>query len=172
MVFSLAPLVLLCLAFAGLVSQCQFAPGGPTQGQIPNFDVHAALRSDAESLNFPIRDPQVPADWRSNSGSQGTVGGDRIASTVGFITPPGHYLQLTQSDADADDLVSFVAGQRSVTGSREIAGRRWAIYAEPGSEQVWVTDFGAARVLLRGSADDAEYTTLATSVGAATPLAR
>src|SRR5437870_2492033 len=100
MALSLIPLVLICLAFAAAASMCSIAPFGPRSGPIPDFDVHAALSADAAQYGFPIRDPHVPDGWKPNSGSHGTVdgtgGGD--FSTVGYNTPGGRYMQLTQSD--------------------------------------------------------------------------
>ncbi|WP_433576588.1 DUF4245 domain-containing protein [Nocardia brasiliensis] len=170
--WSLIPLVLIAVVFAGLASQCSFAGNGPTQGQIPHFDVKAALTADARSLPFPIRNPAVPADWTPNSGSRqaisGTGGGP--VSTVGYITTQGTYMRFTQSNATEDALSRYVLGSRYATGAETIDDQKWVVYSEPGSEPAWVADLGQSRVLITGAGDRAAFTTLAKAVVAAQPL--
>ncbi|MFD4368000.1 DUF4245 domain-containing protein [Rhodococcus sp. NPDC058521] len=170
MVWSLVPLVLFCVIIAGIASQCTFSPGGPTSGPIPSFDVDAALTYDARELGFPIRHPDVPEGWTPNSGSRAFVGGGD-SSTVGFITPPGRYVQLTQSDADETPLVTFIAGEpRTATGSEDIGGRTWVLYGGEGVEPIWTSDFTQTRIAVTGSGSDEEFRELAAAVGAAEPL--
>ncbi|QNG18016.1 DUF4245 domain-containing protein [Rhodococcus triatomae] len=167
MLWSLIPLALCCILLAGIASQCSFSPGGPTAGPVPSFDLDAALKYDSQDLDFPVRHPETPEGWTPNSGSRSVVtgeyGGD--SSTVGFITPPGRYIQLTQSEAGESALVSFVAGgPRTASGAEEIAGRHWVVYGGDGVEPIWVSDFGDVRLLLTGSADEESFVTLATAV--------
>ena len=118
MFWSLAPLVLGCILLAGMVGMCSFAPRGTNQGQIPTYDVATALRADAATLGFPIRLPQLPAGWQPNSGGRGGIENGRTdpstgqrlnaaTSIVGYISPTGMYLSLTQSNADEDKLVGL-----------------------------------------------------------------
>lgn len=164
------PLVLLCLIIAGIASQCSFSPGGPTAGPIPHFDVDAALKYDAREIGFPIRNPNVPEGWTPNSGSRSVVSGDHggDSSTVGYITPAGRYIQLTQSNAGEDGLVGFVAGEpRRATGAEQVDGHNWVVYGQKGVEPIWISDFGDVRLLITGSASTEEYTVLASAL--ATP---
>ncbi|MBF6233129.1 DUF4245 domain-containing protein [Nocardia farcinica] len=172
--FSLIPLVLIAVVFAGLASQCSFSAQGPTQGQIPHFDVDAALHSDARSLPFPIRNPEVPESWTSNSGSRDTITGEGggPVSTVGYITEQGTYMRLTQSSATEESLARFVLGSRYAGGAQQIGEQKWIVYAEPTEETAWIADFGDVRVLITGAGDEAAFTTLARAVTAAQPLAR
>ncbi|MEV4240958.1 DUF4245 domain-containing protein [Nocardia sp. NPDC050408] len=172
--WSLIPLVLIAVVFAGLASQCSFAAKGPTQGHIPNFDVTAALANDAKTMSFPIRNPSLPEHWTPNSGSRDTItstGGGPV-STVGFITPQGTYLRMSQSSATEEALSRFVLGSRYGTGTEQVGDQKWVVYAEQGSETAWIADFGQSRVLITGAANHAGFTTLAAAIGAAQPLAR
>ncbi|WP_019929358.1 DUF4245 domain-containing protein [Nocardia sp. BMG111209] len=172
LVWSLIPLVLICVVFAAVASQCSFSTHGPTAGNVPSFDVNDALKSDAHTLSFPVRNPALPAGWKSNSGSRDTVagaGGGEV-STVGFITPQGTYMQLTQSNATSDVLAGHVEGARRPSGTQQLGDRTWAVYHQQGSEPAWVTDFGTVRVLIKGAGDSAAFTTLANAVDAAQPL--
>ncbi|WP_040798177.1 DUF4245 domain-containing protein [Nocardia higoensis] len=174
LLFSLLPLVLIVVVFAGLASQCSFAAKGPIQGQIPTFDAAAALQSDARTLSFPIRDPEVPESWTPNSGSRDTIvgeGGGQV-STVGYITDAGTYMRMTQTNATERSLSRFVLGSRYAGGVEQIGGQKWVVYAEPTEETAWIADFGKVRVLISGAGDDAAFTTLAQAITAAQPLAR
>ncbi|GAB2643319.1 DUF4245 domain-containing protein [Nocardia goodfellowii] len=172
--FSLIPLVLIVVVFAGVASQCSFAAKGPTQGAIPHFDIEAALTADARTLPFPIRNPGVPADWTPNSGSRADIAGagGGAVSTVGYITHQGTYMQLTQSDATEQALARFVLGSRYASGTQQVGDRKWIVYAEPTEETAWIADYGTARVLIKGAGNEGAFRTLAQAVDAAQPLAR
>jgi hypothetical protein len=172
LLWSLLPLVLIVVVFAGLASQCSFAAKGPTQGKIPNFDATAALTSDARTLPFPIRNPGLPEGWAPNSGSRDTItgAGGGPVSTVGFLTPQGTYMRLTQSSATEESLSRFVLGSRYASGTEQIGDQKWVVYAEPGEESAWIADFGASRVLIGGAGNEAAFKTLAGAVATAQPL--
>lgn len=175
MAWSLIPLVIACLLIAAVAQSCSFSPGGPTAGPIPTFDADAAFKYDARELGFPIRKPETPEGWTPNSGSRSIVAGDGggDSSNIGFITEPGRYIQLTQSDATAEALVPFVAGEpRYATGTEQIGDHTWDVFGGDGVEAIWVSDFGDARILITGPAPADEFTKLATAVGAAEPLQR
>ncbi|MFF2556028.1 DUF4245 domain-containing protein [Nocardia sp. NPDC058058] len=164
--WSLFPLVLICLAIAGIASQCSFTAGGPKAGNIPNFDAHSAFTDDAKQLPFGIREPVLPADWKANSGNREPG----VSSTVGYITPQGSYMQVTQSNATEEALARKVAGTRYATGVQQIGDRKWVVYAEPGTEPSWIADYGDTRVLIKGAGNNGAFTTLATAVTNAQPL--
>ncbi|MGV9414480.1 DUF4245 domain-containing protein [Nocardia sp. NPDC003693] len=169
LLWSLLPLVLICLVIAGIASQCTFTTGGPTQGRIPTFDAHTSLTEDARNLGFPIREPALPADWTPNSGGNDPIAG-AATSTVGFITPQGSYMRLTQSAATEEALAKDVVGTRYATGTEQVGNRKWVVYAEPGTEPAWIADLGDVRILVKGAGNRGAYITLATAVGAAQPL--
>ncbi|MBB5912576.1 hypothetical protein BJY24_001443 [Nocardia transvalensis] len=170
--WSLIPLVLICVAIAAIASQCSFSANGPTPGKIPDFDVHAALRTDAHTLPFPIRDPGLPGDWTPNSGSRDTVtgAGGGAVSTVGYITPQGTYMQLSQTDATADALANHVLGSRTRGGTQQIGDHTWTVYHVEGSEPAWITDLGSVRALVKGAGNQDAYKALAGAVGVAQPV--
>ncbi|WP_328532460.1 DUF4245 domain-containing protein [Nocardia cyriacigeorgica] len=172
LVWSLIPLALIAVVFAGLTSQCSFGGDGPTQGQIPSFDAKAALQSDATNLTFPIREPALPQGWTPNSGSRDTIteeGGGTV-STIGYIAPEGTYMELNQSNATEVALARHTLGSRYASGTRDIGAQKWVVYDEPGEEPAWIADFGQTRVLIRGAGNDAAFTTLAEAVTTAQPL--
>ena len=146
MFWSLMPLVIACILLAGLVGMCSFQPGGTNQGPIPSYDAAAALRADAQTLGFPIRMPQLPAGWRPNSGSRGgiddgrtdPVTGQRLhaaTSTVGYISPTGMYLSLTQSNADEDKLVGSIHPSAYPTGAVDVDGTKLGRLPRSGPER-------------------------------------
>ena len=144
MFWSIAPLVVACIILAGMVGMCTFAPGGTNRGPVPSYDAAGALRADAQTLGFPVRLPRLPEGWQPNSGSRGGIGDGRadpstgqrvraVTSTVGYISPTGMYLSLTQSNADEAKLVGSIhrvdVPHRNRRRRRHpvdrLSGRRW-----------------------------------------------
>jgi hypothetical protein len=189
MFWSLAPLLIGCIVLAGLVGMCSFQPGGTTKGTIPSYDAAAALRADAQTLGFPIRMPALPGGWQANSGSRGfiangrTVNGQRQnapTSNVGYISPTGMFLSLTQSNADEDKLVASIHPSAYPTGTVEVAGTNWIIYRGGGqngadAEPVWTTRLdgppGATQIAITGAGSAEQFRTLAEATQSQPPLA-
>lgn len=190
MFWSLAPLVLVCVIFAGVLGMCSFAPTGSGPGPVPDFDAPAALQADAEALNIPIRLPALPDGWRANSGSRKGIDGGRtdpvtgkpvraVSSTVGYLTPGGQYLSLTQSNADEDKLIASYGPDLVPIGTQDVNGVNWIVYrggerdGRP-AEPVWTTQLrgpsGPAQVALKGAAGTDGYRTLAAATQSQSPL--
>lgn len=179
MALTMVVLAAVVLALAALSHSCSFSPGGPSSNSsaLPTVDVPDELRGAAGRMPFPLREPRVPADWRANSASSGTVGdaGRDSAVTIGWVTGAGSYLALVQSNAKPADLVRYQVGQAddsAVTprGQTTVDGVSWVIYPGIRSERVWVADLGAVRLLITGSGDDAQFRTLAAAATSASPV--
>ncbi|MEV3902291.1 DUF4245 domain-containing protein [Mycobacterium sp. NPDC050551] len=186
MFWSIGPLVLACVVLAGVLGMCSFAPAGPGEGRVPNFDAPAALRADADALRIPVRVPALPEGWRANSGGREGIDGGRtdpatgqavraVATRVGYLAPNGMYLSLTQSNADEDALVGSINPDAYPTGSQDVAGRSWVVY-EGGedAEPVWTTRLdgagGPAQIAITGAGGTDEYRTLAQATQSQRPL--
>jgi hypothetical protein len=186
MFWSIAPLVLACIVLAGLVGMCSFQPSGPGRGSVPTYDAADALRADAAAFGFPVRLPQLPAGWQSNSGGRGGIDSGRtdpvtgqqvhaVTSTVGYLAPSGMYLSLTQSNADEEKLVGSLRGSLYPTGVQEVGGVGWVVYqGGQGTEPVWTTRLrgagGSAQIAITGAGSPDEFRTLAAATQSQQPL--
>ncbi len=189
MFWSMAPLVVACVVLAGLLGMCSFQPSGPAPGPAPSFDAADALHADARDLKIPIRVPRLPDGWHANSGNRDGIEAGRtdasgqpvraVTSRVGYLTPTGKYLSLTQSDADENKLVASIDPALYPTGVQDVGGVRWVVYqgakddGDP-AEPVWTTRLsgpgGPAQIAITGAAGTAGYRTLAAATQAQAPL--
>jgi hypothetical protein len=185
MFWSMAPLVLACIVLAGVLGMCSFAPNGPGEGPVPPYDAPAALQADANALKIPIRLPKLPDGWRANSGSRAGIDGGRtdstgrparaVSSRIGYLSPSGMYLSLTQSDADEEKLVASLGTGLAPTGTQDVDGVKWIVYeGGEGVRPVWTTRLtgatGPAQIALNGGAGTDEYRTLAEATQNQPPL--
>jgi len=189
MFWSIAPLVIACIVLAGVLGMCSFQPSGPGKSPAPAYDAQAALQADANDLHIPIRVPQLPQGWQSNSGSRKGIDGGRtdpsghtaraVSSTVGYLTPSGMYLALTQSNADEDKLVGSIDSGLVPTGAQDVNGVNWVVYeggerdGKP-AEPVWTTRLngpgGPVQIAITGAAGTDGYRTLAAATQSQSPL--
>ncbi|WP_262490856.1 DUF4245 domain-containing protein [Mycobacterium simiae] len=189
MFWSLVPLVAGCILLAGMVGMCTFAPGGTNRGRVPSYNAAAALRADALTLGFPIRLPVLPPGWQSNSGGRSGIEDGRTdpvsrqrlnaaASTVGYLSPTGMYVSLTQSNADEDKLIGSIHPGMYPTGTVEVAGTSWVVYQgadqDRALEPVWTTRLtgpaGAAQIAVTGAGSADQFRTLAVATQSQPPL--
>jgi hypothetical protein len=194
MFWSIMPLVVACIVLAGLAGTCTFAPGATNHRTMPSYDAAGALRADAQTFEFPVRLPQLPEGWRPNSGSRGGIENGRtdpsgsqrlraVTSTVGYISPTGMYLSLTQSNADEDKLVGSIhpspRPDMYPTGAVDVDGTRWIVYQGAGStgnavEPVWTTRLdgpaGSAQIAITGAGSEDQFRTLAAATQSQPPL--
>jgi Protein of unknown function (DUF4245) len=181
MFWSMVPLVVGCILLAGILGMCSFQPSGPTRGPIPTYDAAGALGSDAETLGFPIRMPVLDG-WQPNSGRRDGIENARtdpatgqparaLMSNVGYVTPAGKYMSLTQSNADEDKLVRSIAAGAYPTGSVEVGGRQWVVYeGAANDEPLWTTKIGATQLAITGGGSPEEFQTLARATQTQSPL--
>ena len=142
-------------------------------------------RSDAETLGFPIRMPALPQDWKPNSGARTGIEGGRTdpatgqpvlakVSTVGYLTPTGRYLSLTQSNADEDKLVRSIHPDMYPTGAQDVAGTKWIVYEGQGDEPVWTTRLngpgGSTQIAVTGAGSPDQFRMLASATQSQSPL--
>jgi hypothetical protein len=185
MFWSIAPLVAACIILAGVVGMCTFAPGGINRGSVPSYNAVSALRADAQTLGFPVRLPRLPEGWQPNSGGRGGIPDGRldpstgqrlhaVTSTVGYISPTGMYLSLTQSNADEDKLVGSIHPSMYPSGTVDVDGTRWIVYQGDGVESVWTTRLkspaGPAQVAITGAGGVDQFRTLAVATQSQPPL--
>ena len=185
MFWSIAPLVVACIILAGMVGMCAFSPGGVNRGPVPSYDAASALRADAQTLGFPVRLPRLPEGWQPNSGGRGGIPDGRtdpstgqrlhaVTSTVGYISPTGMYLSLTQSNADEDKLVGSIHPSMFPSGTVDVDGTRWIVYQGDGVEAIWTTrlksPLGPAQVAITGAGGVDQFRTLAAATQSQPPL--
>lgn len=172
LVWSLIPLLAIALVIAGIAGSCSWGFGTDAGKQVvPDFDSATALRVDAQNMPFPVREPKLPADWKSNSGSSQAVGTARM-SNVGWITPAGAYVQLTQSDATEEQLVPVLGGDGALgSGMKNAGGHDWVAYENVEQhDKLWITNLGDVRIAVLSRGSEAELRTMAEAVVAAQPL--
>ncbi|PXW26853.1 DUF4245 domain-containing protein [Nocardia sp. 348MFTsu5.1] len=174
MIWSLIPLLLLCMFVAAVSGNCSVGlTGGAGDDKVPAYDVDSGLKAEARNSAFPIRLPQTPTDWKPNSGTTVALE-DTTVSNAGYITANGVYLQLSQTGAAEDALVGYLAGDEQLlgAGTRDVGGSKWVVYSKPeGGRSVWVTDLGDVRIgLMTNKAGEPDFTSLAEAVLAVSPL--
>ncbi|WP_193047735.1 DUF4245 domain-containing protein [Mycolicibacterium baixiangningiae] len=184
MFWSIAPLVVACIVLAGLLGMCSFQGRGPGEGPAPAYDAARALQADADALKVPIRLPALPEDWQSNSGGRSGIEAGAhdprtgqtmraVVSRVGYLAPSGHYLSLTQSNADEDKLVESITPGLVPAGAQDVDGVNWVVYqGGEGVEPVWTTRLpGPAQIAITGAGSADEFRTLAAATQKQQPLA-
>ena len=98
----------------------------------------AAAETNAASV---IRTP-----WCSSYFSFNPRRIETVSSTVGYLTPTGMYLALTQSNADEEKLVASIQPNMVPTGTQDVDGVSWVAYEGDGD-----TEYGTGSVSQAGS---------------------
>ncbi len=173
MFWSMAPLVVACIVLAGLLGMCSFTPNGPTAGDPPSYDAHAALQADARQFSFPVREPLLPEGWRANSGGRDSVEGVPLTK-VGYLSPSGAYMAVVQSGAAEEKLVPKLNSALVPRGPEDVDGVRWVAYeGGEGTEPLWVTRLdNKVTVAVTGAGNTEAFQTVARAVQTAKPLPR
>jgi hypothetical protein len=143
----------------------------PDQG--PSYEAADYLtdaRDASAVVTEPIVAPPLPEDWSANVTQLSTGSDGVVVWRVGFTTPNKSYLEIIQGiDANASWVADRVHDARA-GDSLMIEGLRWTNYdrsdvANPGNiERALVTTVGGSTIVLAGTADDPEFTYLATAI--------
>ena len=166
-------LVFSLLVTVGLVAAIYFLV--PRADGEPNWQVDYVAQSEiaSQSLGEPLLVPAMPELWRANAAELRNAANGQVTSWyIGFITPKDKFIAFNEAfDANA----TWVANELKdypATGTKNIDGQEWTVYdnrsyKEAGNVQyAMVTTLGRSTVVLYGTADDAEFDQLATSITA------
>jgi hypothetical protein len=172
MLVAIGVLVVIVGVLGAITGSCSFAPGGPRVDSSagPVVDAPAEITRLAGTVPYPVRVPAVPAGWRSNSVDQDLL--DPAAPDagralrVGYLTPEGRYLRLLQSDGTEEALLASETGGAPVParGTVEVAGVPYVVYGAEDEEPIWIGELDGVRLLLTGSAAEADFRALAEAV--------
>jgi hypothetical protein len=145
--------------------------GNPTATQ-PPVDYASVAQEAQGSQADPLLVPKLPADWTSNSAELRTKTADGVdAWYIGLITPKGEYIGITQGFDANDSWVADQVDKSRIGGTRDIDGVTWDVYdnrkssSDAGNvEYGLTTNAGHSSIVVVGTADDAEFRTVAASL--------
>ena len=138
---------------------------------LQDIDYRANAQNAQVGFEEQLVVPDLPGTWTANRAEGVGAGADGVARfDIGFITPAGAFLELTQGvDANPTWLAAQVKDATAGPGLT-IGGIRWTVYdrrdaPDPGNvAYALVAESGASTFVISGTAGDAEFEELATAV--------
>ncbi|MGV8895411.1 MAG: DUF4245 domain-containing protein [Rhodoglobus sp.] len=143
----------------------------PTPAPAESID-YAAIASQAQvNSEEPLIAPALPETWTANDARFETT--EQVPTWyIGFITPDTQFIALNQGiDANPTWQAAILNNARE-TGSVTIDGVTWSEFDQRDSRSPGnfayslVTITGGSTIVLHGTADDAEFVALATTIAA------
>ena len=165
-------IVVLMLVAVGATGLCSFNPGAPEQGPVQEVDAETFLDLESRAVDFPVRYPEMPEGWITNSARRSMLAG-QPAPVVGWVTPDRGFIQLTQTGLDAEAAVENADSKpRTLHRTVEVDGHPVEVLAseEQDVRDLWVVDAGDARFVLTGAGEDQEFEELIATALATAPI--
>ena len=132
---------------------------------------YRAVASQAQKdVSDTLASPNLPAGWRSNDAELKSDSGKTVSWYIGLITPKQQFIAVEQGIHTSDTWFGSLLGKAQATGHVTIAGTRWTVYNQRTASGVGNFPYSLAatingsRVVLHGSASNAEFGVLATAV--------
>lgn len=172
MMLSLAVILVMMFAVVGATGLCSINPEAKDNPAVHEVDAETFLTMEARSTSTPLRLPQTPEGWMPNVARRANVAGTP-AAVVGWVTDKDTFIQLTQTSLPLDDAVTGVdANYREVKRTVDVDGVELQLHAgESGDvKDLWAADLGDIRVVLGGTANEEDVTTLLRATMDAQPL--
>lgn len=166
-------LVYSLLVTVGLVAVIYFLV--PRADGEPNWQVDYVAQSEiaSKSLGESLLVPAMPEQWRANAAELRNATNGQVTSWyIGFITPSDKFIAFNEAFDANETWVANELKDYPATGTVTIDGQQWTVYNnrsmnDAGNvEYAMVTTLGRSTVVLYGTADDAEFEQLATSITA------
>ncbi|MDH6256073.1 DUF4245 domain-containing protein [Aurantimicrobium minutum] len=166
-------LVYSLLVTVGLVAVIYFLV--PRADGEPNWQVDYVAQSEiaSKSLGESLLVPAMPEQWRANAAELRNATNGQVTSWyIGFISPSDKFIAFNEAFDANETWVANELKDYPATGTVTIDGQQWTVYDnrsmnDAGNvEYAMVTTLGRSTVVLYGTADDAEFEQLATSITA------
>lgn len=172
MIYSLALIVVAMAVAVGATGLCTYEPGTPEGGPVQEVDAVSFMGMEARAATFPVRMPENPDGWMTNSARRSMVNQEPVP-VVGWVTADRGFIQLTQTSEPVDAAVTGIdSDPRELERTTTIAGEEVEIYhsEESGVRDLWVVDMGDSRLIYTGAGADEEFSTLIEATVNSEPL--
>ncbi|MDV6011534.1 DUF4245 domain-containing protein [Haloechinothrix sp. LS1_15] len=177
LVLSLAILLGIIAVISMIIGSCEFSPGGPSvdPDAAPEVDAGQELQRMATRVDFPVRSPELGQDWQATSANSAAAVNPEADTIVrvGWLTPGGEYIRLSQSPAPAPYVVADETerspGALEATGEVTVGDHEWQEYPALENEVAWVVTLDEVQVMITGSAGEKEFGEMARAVLEAEP---
>jgi hypothetical protein len=131
--------------------------------EVTVVDPGPAIAQAAEAGLDVVAPGDLPAGWRPVSAvTREEAGG--VTLRLGYITASGGFLQLVQSDIDAEQLLRREVSGSRPGGTQTVGGAPWQVFPGRSGEHALVRIDKARTVLVLGTAPTSEMRTLAGSL--------
>nr|WP_284523065.1 DUF4245 domain-containing protein [Corynebacterium aquatimens] len=114
----------------------------------------------------------MPDGWVTNSARR-TMINQQPAPVVGWVSPDGGFLQLTQTGASLEDAIAAQDNHdRPDERTENVAGREVRVLHSNDQKvrDIWALDAGDVRMVLTGAGTDDEFRELIAAALAAAPI--
>ena len=165
-------IVVLMLVAVGATGLCSFNPGAPEQGPVQEVDAETFLDLESRAVDFPVRYPDMPDGWITNSARRSMLAG-QPAPVVGWVTPDRGFIQLTQTGLDTEAAIENADSKpRTLDRTVDVDGHEVEVLAseEQDVRDLWVVDAGDTRFVLTGAGEDREFEELIATALATAPI--
>ena len=162
-------LIMMFLA-VGATGLCSINP--EKSGPVQNVDAATFLEMEARGSGAVIREPDMPEGWQPTAARRKQMGGESGA-VVSWLTTNEGYVESAQTQLALGDVPgAYDSNYRANFEQREVAGQDVEILSSDDKEvrPLWIADLGDARLVLTGSASDADYEAALTAFAEAEPL--
>lgn len=171
-VFNLLLALLACLGIVLILVLVVVRPEQPARDPVD----WAKVAGEAQgAVDEPLATPVLPPDWTANAAELSTGPDGTTTWYIGFITPSRQFIGMRQGIGADEAWVANRLDGSTETGSEAIDGREWTVHDRRESDDAGnlayalTTQDGSSRYVLYGTADDAEFRTLASSIAAGLP---
>jgi hypothetical protein len=165
-------LILSLLVTLGLTAAIVLGVPRDDSNRIVPVDYQAIAETATSSLGTEPLAPPIPTDWYSN-GARVENNLDVQSWYVGFVTEDNQFLGLTQAFESNPSWLALTLQGNWQDGETEISGLKWEIWptltpsSPPGTkEYALVHKYGDSVVVIFGTADLADFDSLATAIAA------
>ena len=142
----------------------------PSDNLVKPVDYRSVAAQAQQSVGQRLVDPKLSKAWSANDAEFKSGSGKTVTWYLGFITPRQQFIAVEQGVNVNGNWVSSLLGKAKVTGHVSIDGIDWAEYnqrhaANPGNFGYSLAGkVDGSDVVLHGSADNTEFSQLATAV--------
>lgn len=141
----------------------------------PNWQIDYVAQSEvaSQTLGEDLLVPAMPAEWKANAAElRNSANGQVTSWYIGFITPSNQFIGFNEAIDANPTWISTTLNDYPATGEVTVDGQVWTVYDNRSMEgagnveYALVTTSGNRTIVLFGTADDAEFAQLATSITA------